>query len=97
MPMRAPLAGIGGGVTGDDCGAPEVRSQVAGAALCVLLRFVAIRRGWRLPMPRHSDTPAGSTDVGMLRQGRSSNLSIAPKRRTKGPCRCISSTRSGGA
>lgn len=55
----AALAGSGVVVIGEYGGAPEVATQIAGAALCFLLRVIAIRRGWRLPISRHSDTPAG--------------------------------------
>jgi uncharacterized membrane protein YeiH len=55
----AALADAGIVVIGEYVGAPEVTTQIAVAALCFPLRVIAIRRGWRLSVSRHSDTPAG--------------------------------------
>jgi uncharacterized membrane protein YeiH len=41
-------------VIGDMFDVPYGVSAVAGAALCFILRFMAIRRGWHLPSARLS-------------------------------------------
>lgn len=49
----AALAGAGVVVIGDALDVPAGPSALAGAALCLALRLLAIRRGWRLPAARH--------------------------------------------
>jgi uncharacterized membrane protein YeiH len=46
----AALAGATVVVAGDALGFPAAPVAVAGAVLCFTLRWVAIRRGWRLPV-----------------------------------------------
>src|SRR5690606_36749709 len=36
---------------------PAAPAAVAGAVACFVVRWLAIRRGWRLPQPRASDPP----------------------------------------
>lgn len=48
----AALAGAGVVVSGDALGLPSAPVAVAGAVLCFTLRWLAIRRGWRLPVAR---------------------------------------------
>ncbi len=36
---------------------PDAPAAVVGAVACFVLRWLAIRRGWRLPQPRGSDAP----------------------------------------
>ncbi len=50
----AALAGAGVVVTGHALSLPGGPVAVAGAVLCFLIRWLAIRRGWRLPLPRAS-------------------------------------------
>lgn len=50
----AALAGAAVVVIGDMFDVPYAISAVAGAALCFILRFMAIRRGWHLPSARLS-------------------------------------------
>lgn len=50
----AALAGAAVVVIGDMFDVPYGISAVAGAALCFILRFMAIRRGWHLPSARLS-------------------------------------------
>lgn len=54
----AALAGALVIVTGHLLGLPLTLTTIAGAALCFGLRFLAIRRGWRLPVARSRVTPA---------------------------------------
>lgn len=56
----AALAGAAVVVAGHMLHLPSVPVTLAGAALCFGLRFVAIRRGWQLPVahPRESEQPA---------------------------------------
>ena len=53
----AALAGSGVVLIGEYFGVPEVATRIAGAALCFLLRVIAIHRDWRLPLSRHSYMP----------------------------------------
>src|SRR5690606_8991262 len=55
----AALAGALVVVAGHALGLPPVPTAVAGACLCFALRWLAIRRGWALPLARHHD-PDGS-------------------------------------
>jgi uncharacterized membrane protein YeiH len=60
----AALAGAAVVVAGSLLALPSVPITLGGAALCFMLRFVAIRRGWRLPTapaskPAASDAPIG--------------------------------------
>jgi uncharacterized membrane protein YeiH len=41
-------------VMGDAVGAPYGASAIAGGAVCLFLRFMAVRHGWRLPVARLS-------------------------------------------
>lgn len=52
----AALAGAVVVVTGDALHFPAGPSALAGAALCLALRLLAIRRGWRLPAARHAES-----------------------------------------
>ena len=52
----AALAGALVVVLGDAAGWPDAPVAVAGAATCFVLRWLAIRRGWRLPLPRAGDS-----------------------------------------
>jgi uncharacterized membrane protein YeiH len=57
----AALAGAGVAVIGTALRLPSTAVTMAGALLCFGLRFMAIRRGWRLPVagePEESATPA---------------------------------------
>jgi uncharacterized membrane protein YeiH len=49
----AALAGAGVVVGGPLLHLPPIVSTIGGAALCVAVRLVAIRRGWGLPTPDH--------------------------------------------
>jgi len=42
-------------VTGDLLSLPGPPTAIAGAVACFVLRWAAIRRGWRLPVPRGDD------------------------------------------
>ncbi|MBL8201465.1 MAG: trimeric intracellular cation channel family protein [Chromatiales bacterium] len=53
----AALAGAGVVVSGDALGLPAAPVAVAGAVLCFTLRWLAIRRGWRLPVAGDSGAP----------------------------------------
>ncbi|HEX7029266.1 MAG TPA: trimeric intracellular cation channel family protein [Gammaproteobacteria bacterium] len=53
----AALAGAAVVVTGIQLGLPRIAVMLAGAGLCFGLRFMAIRHGWRLPVPRSHDAP----------------------------------------
>ena len=46
----AALLGAATVVVGDRMGLPVALSTLAGAALCLFLRVMAIYRGWRLPV-----------------------------------------------
>ncbi len=59
----AALAGAAVVVIGDLLQLPSTAATVAGAVLCFGLRFLAIRRGWRLPVARRSEHPAARTDA----------------------------------
>jgi uncharacterized membrane protein YeiH len=48
--------------------APFTAAMVVGAALCFGIRFLAIRRGWRLPVARPPEHPAARTDGANERQ-----------------------------
>ena len=54
----AALAGSTVMVLGDRAGVPLLISSVAGAVLAFGLRMIAIRRRWKLPVPRHGDDAA---------------------------------------
>lgn len=56
----AALAGATVVVIGDWLGVPSPAATGAGALLCFGLRFVAMRRGWRLPVAGGSEPSAGS-------------------------------------
>src|SRR5690606_37339745 len=45
--------------TGHLLSLPGPPTAVAGAAACFVLRWAAIRRGWRLPVPRGDDPACG--------------------------------------
>ena len=53
----AALAGALVVVTGHLLSLPGPPTAVAGAAACFVLRWLAIRRGWRLPVSRGGDAP----------------------------------------
>ena len=53
----AALAGGGIVAIAHALGWPQAPAMVVGALLCFGLRFMAIRRGWRLPVARDADTP----------------------------------------
>lgn len=55
----AALAGAAVVVTGHLAGWPPTATTIAGAILCFGIRFIAIRRGWRLPIAR---LPHGNPD-----------------------------------
>ncbi len=48
--------------------APFTAAMVVGAALCFGIRFLAIRRGWRLPVARPPEHPPARTDGANERQ-----------------------------
>lgn len=58
----AALAGATVVVAGDRLDLPSGLTTAVGAALCFLLRVIAIRRGWKLPSPRHTLDLPSSTD-----------------------------------
>ncbi|HET6613911.1 MAG TPA: hypothetical protein VFG83_18055, partial [Kofleriaceae bacterium] len=51
----AALAGALVVVLGAQLALPAAPVAVAGASLCFAVRYLAIRRGWRLPLPRGDD------------------------------------------
>lgn len=53
----AALVGAACVVAGDALGLPGATCAIAGAALCFALRFLAIRRGWQLPVARDRGPP----------------------------------------
>jgi len=53
----AALVGAACVVAGDALGLPGAPCAIAGAALCFALRFLAIRRGWQLPVARDRGPP----------------------------------------
>ena len=53
----AALAGAGVVAAAHALGMPEAPAMAVGAALCFGLRFMAIRRGWRLPVARPPRDP----------------------------------------
>jgi len=55
----AALAGAAVVVLGSLLHLPTHQFAVAGGLLCFLLRYMAIRRGWRLPLAEHSGWRAG--------------------------------------
>jgi uncharacterized membrane protein YeiH len=60
----AALAGAAVVVLGHVLQIPSVATTVAGALLCFALRLIAIRRGWRLPVAKHtSGDKAESNDA----------------------------------
>ena len=54
----AALAGAAVVVLGAAAGLPAIAVTICGAALCFALRFMAIRRGWRLPIAGEPGQPA---------------------------------------
>jgi uncharacterized membrane protein YeiH len=61
----AALAGAGVVVIGRILHLPSTATTIAGAVLCFALRFIAIRRGWHLPIARQSGqrrADAGASD-----------------------------------
>ena len=54
----AALVGAACVVAGDALGLPGAPCAITGAALCFALRFLAIRRGWQLPVARDRGPPA---------------------------------------
>ncbi|WP_425477578.1 trimeric intracellular cation channel family protein [Alkalisalibacterium limincola] len=50
----AAAAGAGAVVIGHQLGVPAAPSMLVGALLCFWLRFMAVRRGWSLPLPPSS-------------------------------------------
>jgi uncharacterized membrane protein YeiH len=66
----AALAGAAVVVVGSLLALPSVPITLGGAALCFVLRFLAIRRGWSLPVappprPSRVDTPMGKEPAGV--------------------------------
>ena len=57
--LYAVAALVGGGIVAiaHALGWPQAPAMVVGALLCFGLRFMAIRRGWRLPVARDADKP----------------------------------------
>lgn len=53
----AALAGATVVVVGRTMGLPSAAITIVGAGLCFALRYVAIRRGWQLPVARPSEPP----------------------------------------
>jgi uncharacterized membrane protein YeiH len=51
----AALAGAAVVVVGRTMHLPSTAVTIAGAALCFWLRFMAIRRGWQLPVARRRE------------------------------------------
>lgn len=53
--LYATAAALGAGivVAGQALGVPPTPLAIAGASACFVLRFLALRRGWTLPIPRH--------------------------------------------
>jgi uncharacterized membrane protein YeiH len=51
----AALAGAAGVVAGERLGLPQAAVLAAGAVVVVVLRYLAIRRGWRLPVAPGGD------------------------------------------
>lgn len=60
----AALAGAAIVVSGSMLNVPPTVSAIAGASVCFGLRFVAIRRGWRLPVARSPRLSAAKDDGG---------------------------------
>ena len=60
----AALAGAAVVVLGGLLQVPTGMAAVAGALLCFVLRYLAIRRGWRLPIADHPTRRATDRDVG---------------------------------
>lgn len=64
----AALAGAAMLVIADKLHFPSAAATSTGAAICFLIRFLAIRRGWQLPVAREPGQPASEADpVGELR------------------------------
>jgi uncharacterized membrane protein YeiH len=59
----AALAGAAVVVIADQLQVSSIAAMVAGASLCFGIRFLAIRRGWRLPVARPPEHPAEGTDA----------------------------------
>jgi uncharacterized membrane protein YeiH len=60
----AALAGAAVVVAGRLLGLPTPIGPVAGAGLCFVLRYLAIRRGWRLPVAAQPIRPGSGPDAG---------------------------------
>jgi uncharacterized membrane protein YeiH len=58
----AALAGAAVVVIADLLQLPFTAAMVVGAALCFGIRFLAIRRGWRLPVARPPERTDGSNE-----------------------------------
>jgi len=58
----AALAGAAVVVVGSALRLPATAVTIAGAVLCFWLRFMAIRRGWHLPIANQREQPAASKD-----------------------------------
>ena len=48
----AALLGAGIAVVGDELGQPDLVGALLGGSVCLAWRLLAIRRGWRAPLPR---------------------------------------------
>jgi len=59
----AALAGAVVVVVGPMLNLPPTSMAIAGAALCFGIRFIAIRRGWHLPVAGRPLRPKSGTDV----------------------------------
>jgi uncharacterized membrane protein YeiH len=59
----AALAGASVVVVGHRLNLPPTAMAIAGAALCLGIRLIAIRRGWRLPVADLPRQPKAGTDV----------------------------------
>jgi uncharacterized membrane protein YeiH len=64
----AALAGAAVVVIADLLQLPFTAAMAVGAALCFGIRFLAIRRGWRLPVARQPEHPAARADGADERQ-----------------------------
>jgi uncharacterized membrane protein YeiH len=59
----AALAGAVVVVVGQELNLPPTATALAGAALCLGIRLIAIRRGWRLPVAGLPQRPKAGSDV----------------------------------
>jgi uncharacterized membrane protein YeiH len=85
----AALAGAAVVVLGRLLHLPTPTGAIAGAMLCFLLRFLAIRRGWRLPVAhrparRATDTDASAPDRVVRAAGPASGTRRSPPPRSPG-------------